>query len=172
MPGCPRMRATRCPPKALRKRLESMCRASVTFPDAGFYATTYVTTRAGPCRAHMTRGFLANARPAPLAEGVAPLGRPSLLAVREEPGRFPGRTMNSTPWPSAPQSLRGTPVVGREPACCRPRSRGVRIERVCAIGCGHREMACWRERRHPAARASASVQNHRSPFEALVRVRS
>ena len=65
----------------------------------------------------------------------------------------------------------GTAVAPRH-ARCRPRSRGVRIERVCEIGCGHREMAYWRERRHPAARASASVQNHRSPFEVSMRVRS
>ena len=36
----------------------------------------------------------------------------------------------------------------------------------CAAG---REAAC-RERRHPAARASPSLQNHRSPFEVLILV--
>ena len=82
------------------------------------------------------------------------------------------RTLQMGPWVEGRLLLRGTPVVGRDPECCRPRSRSVRIERACAIGCVHWEMSYWRERRHPAARASASVQNHRSPFEALMRVRS
>ena len=36
--------------------------------------------------------------------------------------------------------------------------------------CAAAREAAGRERRHPAARASASVQNHRSPFEVLILV--
>ena len=160
------MRATRCPPKALRKRLESMCRVSVTFPDAGFYATTYVTTRAGPCRAHMTRGFLANARPTPLAEGVAPLGRPSLLAVREEPGRFPGRTipydtcacLDLPQCPHRPGRPGGACGPARPPRERGPKERAAQQHRR-NRSCG--PSICWKCSPASATTAARSAANHR-----------
>ena len=61
------------------------------------------------------------------------------------------------------------PVPTEGPAFIHPR-RSWRTGRLGAGVSRRRHAGYCLERRHPAARASPSVQNHRSPFDVLIRV--
>ena len=116
LPCYPPMTAIRVSPKALRKRLGSMYRASVTFPGARFYATADVTTRAGRCRACMPRAFLVGARPA-TGHGRSRAPRSAFPVGRQGVARtIPGA--HDELYATAP----GTKVAPRH-VRCRPRAR-------------------------------------------------
>ena len=116
LPNCPPMTAVRISPKALRNRLGSMYRRSLSFPDARFYATTSVTTRAGRCRACVPRVFLVGARPA-IGHGRSRAPRSAFPVGRQGVARtIPGA--HDELYAMAP----GTTVAPRH-ARCRPRAR-------------------------------------------------